>query len=53
MLDILEIKKHAIEAANKGESKEACPYAESSAHGQLWLDHFYTQVRWLSGETTA
>lgn len=53
MLDIQEIRDHAYAAADAEKSDEACPYATTSMHGQLWLDYFYSRVRWLSGETTA
>ena len=54
MLDILEIKQHALDAADAGKTKdEACPYDETSLHGQLWLDYFYARIRDLSGETSA
>lgn len=54
MLDILEIKQHALDSADAGKTKEeACPYDETSLHGQLWLDYFYARIRDLSGETSA
>lgn len=53
MLDILEIRDNAYAAADAEKTDEACPYDDTSAHGQLWLDYFYARVRWLSGETTA
>lgn len=53
MIDHLQIQAHAIKAANDGQDEKSCPFAESSVQGQLWLDYFYTQVMWLSGETSA
>lgn len=53
MLDIQEIRDHAIKAADQGKTDEACPYDDTSAHGLMWLDYFYARVRWLSGEDSA
>ncbi len=53
MLDILEIRDHAIKTADEGKGKENCPYDETSAHGRMWLDYFYDRVMWLSGEQSA
>jgi hypothetical protein len=53
MLDIIQIRDHAIKTADEGKGKEACPFAETSAHGRLWLDYFYDRVMWLSGEQSA
>ena len=53
MLDILEIQKHATKAADEGLPVTACPYDETSAHGLLWLDHYWSRVYWLSGEMSA
>lgn len=52
MLDIQQIRDHAIAAADKGELDTACPFDDTSVHGQMWLDFYYTRVRWLSGETS-
>lgn len=53
MLDILEIKAHATKTADEGLPVTACPYDETSAHGLLWLDHYWSRVYWLSGEMSA
>lgn len=53
MLDIIQIRDDAIKAADEEKSADACPFDETSVQGQLWLDYFYSRVRWLSGETTA
>jgi ribosome modulation factor len=53
MLDIQQIRDHAIKAANEEKSKEACPFDETSVQARMWLDYFYAQVRWLSGEDSA
>lgn len=53
MLDHQQIRDHANKAADEGETDEACPFSDTSVHGQMWLDYFYTRVRWLSGEESA
>lgn len=53
MLDIQQIRDHAINAADKGETDEACPFDDTSVHGQMWLDYYFNRVMWLSGEQSA
>lgn len=50
MLDIQQIRDHAIKAADAGLPDTACPFADSSVHGQMWLDYYFCRVRWLNGE---
>jgi hypothetical protein len=51
MLDIQQIRDHAIQAADKGETDEACPFDDTSVHGQMWLDYFYCRTRWLDEQS--
>lgn len=53
MLDHQEIQIHAEKAADEGKTKSACPYADTSLHGLMWLDYFYNRVMWLTGEKSA
>jgi hypothetical protein len=50
MLDIQEIRDHACKTADAGLPDTECPYDDTSLHGQMWLDYYFTRVRWLSGE---
>lgn len=47
MLDILEIRDHAIKAATDGRPYTECPYGYTSVHGQLWLDFYNAECHWL------
>lgn len=49
-LDTIEIKIHAQAVADRGGDIHESPYDYHSDAGQLWLNYFYTRVRWLSGE---
>lgn len=53
MLDIQQIRDHAIKAADSGETDEACPFSDTSVQGVMWLDYYYCRVQWLSGESSA
>lgn len=53
MLDHQEIQIHAEKMADEGRKADACPYADTSVHGLMWLDYFYCRVMWLTGETSA
>lgn len=47
MLDLQEIRDHAVKTANAGLPDTACPYDDTSLHGQLWLDYYFTRASWL------
>lgn len=53
MFDKIAIQKHAEQAADECKEKDACPCDLNSPLGELWLDHFFRRIMWLSGETTA
>jgi hypothetical protein len=50
IIPIAEIKKHAREAAERGDLPTACPYIAGSDAEYQWKTEFYYQVMDLNGE---
>lgn len=53
MLDIQQIRDHAIKAADEDKTDEACPFDDTSVHGQMWLDFYYNRMDWLLEKQSA
>ena len=47
MLDILQIRDHAIKAALDGRPYSECPFGYTSVHGLLWLDFYNAECHWI------